>query len=202
MTIDLVLISLQALFLCFYGVEGVTRSVNDRKVHWVAVGIGFLCCTLLCFFLRSFVKSNIQLFILLLLMLDYLFFLLSTHSRKFLETVFLAGIVFMSYASLYFRLELREVWLAVPFVVIAIIGLIHKWPDFLVGLREYFLKAGALLTLLFLVEPVVLSSVQQNLKPVATIPTDEIINQQNFLLIGVLFVLMLAGFFWKEKSRL
>ena len=108
----------------------------------------------------------------------------------------------MAYASLYFWLELREVWLAIPFVVIAIIGLINKWPDFLVGLQEYFLKAGALLTLLFLVEPVVLSSVQQNLKPVATIPTDEIINQQNFLLIGVLFVLMLAGFFWKEKSRL
>ncbi len=67
--------------------------------------------------------------------------------------------------------------------------------------QTYFLSAGTLLTILFMLEPVFVS-VQQNLKPIPTIPISSIINQQNFLLLGVLLVLALGGFFWKEKSRL
>ncbi|MEM9869373.1 MAG: hypothetical protein AAF765_16875, partial [Bacteroidota bacterium] len=67
------------------------------------------------------------------------------------------------------------------------------------GSQDYFLKVGTLLTLLFLLEPSV-DSVQQNLKPIATIPISSIVNQQNALLLAVLIILVLGGFLWKENQ--
>ncbi|MEM1340645.1 MAG: hypothetical protein AAGF96_23010 [Bacteroidota bacterium] len=201
MTIDFVLVSLQTLFLCLYGAQDITSLVSDRKVYWLVVATVFFCSTLACIYFGSFIKNNAQLIIFLLLLPNYLLHLGGADFGKLLKTVILAGITFMAYASLYLRLELPEGWLIIPFVFVALIGMTNKWLGFLVKLQEYFLKAGTLLTLLFMVEPIVLGSVQQNLKPVATIPLTEIINQQNFLLLGALIALMLAGFFWKEKSR-
>lgn len=200
MTIDFVLVCLQTIFLMLYGMNGVVQSIADDKKRWVASFAAFSVGFMFCILAESYVKSNIQLLLLLLLVLDYIFHLRGSESRGLEKTLVFAGIIFMTYASLYFQLELPVVWLAAPFIFAALIGLLNQWPGFLLNLQEYFLKAGALLTLLFLAEPVALS-VQQNLKPMATIPISSIINTQNFLLLGVLLVLMLGGFFWKEKLR-
>ena len=93
------------------------------------------------------------------------------------------------------------VWVGVIPVVGLLFWLIKKWSVWLTKVREYFLKAGTIITLFFVLEPVLIS-IQQNLKPIATIPISSIVNQQNFILLGVLVMLMLGGFVLKEKSRL
>ncbi|MEL7004434.1 MAG: hypothetical protein AAFN93_17110 [Bacteroidota bacterium] len=201
MTIDLILVSLQTLFLSLYGVNGLVHSTRVKKVYWVAVFATFSGLAVLYIFLAAYLEINIQLIVFILLMLNYILHLGSSTSRRLEKTLVHAGIVFVAYTLIYFKLELSVIWLIAPFVLITIAGLINQWPAFLANLQEYFLKAGALLTMLFMIEPVALS-VQQNMKPVATIPVSSIINQQNFLLLGVLVVLVLVGFFWKEKSRL
>ncbi|WP_299530228.1 hypothetical protein [Ulvibacterium sp.] len=202
MAIDLVLVGLQTVFLSLYGTNGVVESIRHKKISCVSVLITFLGIALLCIFLESYIRYNLQLLVFLLLILDYMLHLYAPDSGRLGKTVVFAGITFMAYAHLYFWLELPIIGLAAPFFYVALLGMMNKWPKFLVDLKEYFLKAGALLTLLFMVEPVALSSIQQNLKPIATIPIAQIINRQNFWLLGALVVLMLGGFFWKEKSRL
>lgn len=200
MTIDLVLICLQTFFLSLYGVGGLVDSKAERNVHWGTVFLCLLAGLLVCIFLESPVKSNLQFVLLLLLALDYLLSLRGFGSQSLGKLLVFSGIAFMAYTSLYFQLALPVVWLATAFVLVVLIGLIKKWPAFLLGFQGYFLRVGTLLTLLFMAEPAILS-VQQNLKPTATIPTSSIINQPNLLLLGGLLVLVLGGFFWKEKIR-
>ncbi|MEO1049567.1 MAG: hypothetical protein AAFX87_03040 [Bacteroidota bacterium] len=200
MTIDFTLVCLQTIFLMLYGMNGMVESIANDKRRWIATFAAFLMGSMFCIFLENHVKSNIQLILLLLLGLDYLIHLRVSDARSPGKTLVSALIAFMAYSSMHFQLELNMVWLVVPFFLVANIGIINKWPDFLTNLQEYFLKAGALITLLFMLEPVAIS-VQQNLKPVATIPISSIINTQNFLLLGALLVLVLGGFLWKEKLR-
>ena len=101
---------------------------------------------------------------------------------------------------MFFQLENALVWFFIPVAFGMSFILVKKRKDLFGSARDYFLKAGLLITVLFMLEPV-FASVQQNLKPVPTIPTSSIINQQNFLLLGVLVLLVLGGYVWKEKSR-
>lgn len=201
MTIDLGLVSLQALFLSLYGVNGVVQSIADKKTLWVAVFATYLGVAISCIFGGDYVKSNIQLLLFLLLVLNYFLHLLFSPSLRWAHTLIFSAITFMAYGLLYFLWESPVVWATTPLVFVAFWGLVNKWPSWFVNVQEYFLKAGSLLTLFFVVEPLLIS-VQQNLKPVATIPISSIINQQSFLLLSVLIMLMIGGFFWKEKSSL
>lgn len=200
MIIDLVLASLQALFLSLYGINKVILSAANKKNLWIVVLVAFLGGVVSCILFGSYVKSNIQLFLFLVLMLDQLLRLLNFSSTRWENILVYCAIAFLAYALVYFRWETLFVWIVAPFVFMTFIGMIRKWPSWFTRTQSYFLKAGTLLTLLFVVEPVFIS-IQQNLKPIATIPISSIINQQNFLLLGVLLLFVLAGFFWKEKSR-
>ncbi|MEM9675236.1 MAG: hypothetical protein AAF992_21775 [Bacteroidota bacterium] len=200
MTIDVVLICLQALLLNLYGMNGVVQSVAVKKKRWVAVVVSFLVVVISSIFLGDLLKSNAQLLLLVLLVLDYLLPVSGFSSTQWTSTLVFATIVFMSFALVYFWWESSVVGGAVPLVFVPLFLLMNKRSNWFANRQEYFLTAGALLTLLFMAEPVVVS-VQQNLKPIATIPISSIINPQNFLLLGGLLILLLGGFFWKEKSK-
>ncbi|MEM8894395.1 MAG: hypothetical protein AAGC88_07450, partial [Bacteroidota bacterium] len=92
------------------------------------------------------------------------------------------------------------IWIAVILVFGVSFMLIKKWEGWFTRTQDFFLSAGLLLTALFMLEPVFVS-IQQNLKPIPTIPISSIINQQNFLLMGGLLALALGGFVWQERSR-
>ncbi|MEM8965855.1 MAG: hypothetical protein AAGE93_05525 [Bacteroidota bacterium] len=200
MTIDLVLISLQILLLNLYGMNGIARSVAADKKHWIIILATFLVVAISSIFLGDLLKSNVQLLLLVLLVLGYLLPVSGFSSTQWASTLVFAIIVFMSYALVYFWWESPLVWGAVPLVFVPLFLVMNKWPNWFANGQEYFLTAGALLTVLFVAEPIFVS-VQQNLKPIATIPISSIINPQNFLLLGGLLVLVLGGFFWKEKSK-
>ena len=201
MTIDLVLISLQTLFLSLFGLNGLAQCAKDKKIYLVAVFTTFLGLAGLSIFFSDYLKSHVQLVIFLLLVVNYILHLEGPRYGKLEKILVYSSLVIMASTLLFFQFELSPIWFVAPFVFVGLILLVNKGLGFLGNQQEYFLKAGALLTLLFMIEPVALS-VQQNLKPVATIPMSSIINQQNLILLGVLIVLMLLGFFWKEKSRL
>ena len=201
MTIDLVLISLQTLFLSLFGLNGLAQCAKDKKIYLVAVFTTFLGLAGLSIFFSDYLKSHVQLVIFLLLVVNYILHLEGPRYGKLEKILVYSSLVIMASTLLFFQFELSLIWFVAPFVFVGLILLVNKGLGFLGNQQEYFLKAGALLTLLFMIEPVALS-VQQNLKPVATIPMSSIINQQNLILLGVLIVLMLLGFFWKEKSRL
>ncbi|MEM6643731.1 MAG: hypothetical protein AAF616_12185 [Bacteroidota bacterium] len=115
--------------------------------------------------------------------------------------LFLASVLFFSSVGLlYFRFENTPLWISTPIAFGVSFIVVKKWRRMFGIAKDYFLKAGLLITVLFMLEPVFVS-VQQNLKPVPTIPTSSIINQQNFLLLGVLVLLVLGGYLRKEKSR-
>ena len=200
MDIDLVLISLQALFITLYGVLGIIQSKSYGQRRWVIVLVTYLAVSMLCFFFPDHVKGNIQLILFFLLLLDYLFRSL-VFSNRWVRVVVLSMLLFLSYGLLYLEVENRLAWIAVPFIFGASFMCMKKWQSGFGNVQSYFLSAGTLLTILFMLEPIFIS-VQKNLKPIPTIPTSSIINQQNFLLLGALLVLALGGFFWKEKSRL
>mgnify|MGYP001799406592 CR=1 FL=1 len=200
MNIDLVLISLQALFITLYGVLGIIQSKSYGQRRWVIVLVTYLAVSMLCFFFPDHVKGNIQLILFFLLLLDYLFRSL-VFSNRWVRVVVLSMLLFLSYGLLYLEVENRLAWIAVPFIFGASFMCMKKWQSGFGNVQSYFLSAGTLLTILFMLEPIFIS-VQKNLKPIPTIPTSSIINQQNFLLLGALLVLALGGFFWKEKSRL
>ncbi|MEM9390995.1 MAG: hypothetical protein AAGA02_11005 [Bacteroidota bacterium] len=200
MNIDLVLISLQALFISLYGVIGIVQSKSYGQRRWVVVLVTYMAVTMLCFFFRDYVKGNIQLTLLCLLLLDYLFQSLA-FSRKWMRIVVVSTLAFLGYGLLYFQVELMLLWLPALVVFGISFMLIRRHENWFTNAQTYFLRAGTLLTVLFTLEPVFIS-VQQNLKPIPTIPISSIINQHNFLLLGALLVLVLGGFFWKEKSRL
>ncbi|MEO0552371.1 MAG: hypothetical protein AAF149_04160 [Bacteroidota bacterium] len=200
MNIDLVLISLQALFITLYGVFGIIQSKSYGQRRWVVVSVSYLAVSMLCFFFPDHVKGNIQLILFFLLLLDYLFRSL-VFSNRWVRVVLLSMLLFLSYGLLYLEVENRLAWIAVPFIFGASFMCMKKWQSGFGNVQSYFLSAGTLLTILFMLEPIFIS-VQKNLKPIPTIPTSSIINQQNFLLLGALLVLALGGFFWKEKSRL
>ena len=202
MTIDLVLISLQTLFLSLFGMNGLAQFKKDKQVYLALVLVALLGLAGLSIFFSDYLKSHVQLVIFLLLVVNYILHLEGPGYRKLEKILVYSSIVFMAFTLTFFQLELSLIWFVAPFVFVGLmILLINNRLGFLGSFQEYFLKAGALLTLLFMIEPVALSG-QQNLKPVATIPMSSIINQQNLILLGGLIVLMLVGFFWKEKSRL
>ena len=200
MNIDLVVISLQAIFISLYGVIGTIQPKSYGKRRWAMVLLTYLALTTLYFFFQHYIKENIHLILFFLLFLDYLFqsFFLS---MKWMRVLLVSTLAFLSYGLLYFQVQIMLLWLVAPLVFGISFLLIKRYEDWFMNAQTYFLSAGTLLTILFMLEPVFVS-VQQNLKPIPTIPISSIINQQNFLLLGVLLVLALGGFFWKEKSRL
>ena len=200
MNIDLVLISLQALFITLYGVLGIIQSKSYGQRRWVIVLVTYLAVSMLCFFFPDHLKGNLQLILFCLLLLDYLFRSL-VFSNRWVSVVVLSMLLFLSYGLLYLEVENGLAWIAVPFIFGASFMCMKKWQSGFGNVQSYFLSAGTLLTILFMLEPIFIS-VQKNLKPIPTIPTSSIINQQNFLLLGALLLLVLGGFFWKEKSRL
>lgn len=199
MTIDVILLGLQTFFLGVYAFSGILRSIRKKKTHWFVVLGTFSGLAVLCFFGENFIEAHVQIIILALLVLNYISFLFDLDEERLEKTIGLAGLVFMAYAPFYLGLELPQVWMAGPFIFMLFFGLISIRFDFLKGSQDYFLKVGTLLTLLFLLEPSV-DSVQQNLKPIATIPISSIVNQQNALLLAVLIILVLGGFLWKENQ--
>ena len=200
MTIDSVLLCLQAVLLGLYGINGVAQTAACKTAQWIAAFISLLGFLIGCIFLESYVKSNIQLLLLFLLVINYILHFGGFKIGNIAKTVIYTGIVFQAYALLYFQLELTEAWLIIPFIVFAIAALLQRRLDILHSYQEYFLKAGVLLTVLFMIDPVVLS-IQKNMKPIATIPMSSVVNQQTILLLGVLMGLALGGFLWKEKVR-
>ncbi len=200
MTIDVVLLSLQIVFLGCYAVRGITKPLFDKKIYRIAILAICLSIVTVGYFFESYLKNNIQLIILLLLVLNYIFHWPSYTSKRLGKAIIFVCLFSMVFALCYFRLELSEIWLIVPFVLLILITFIRIPSKFFLNLEEFSLKIGTLLTLFFLLEPVALS-VQQNLKPIATIPLSSIINQQNFLLLAGLVILVLGGFLWKEKSK-
>ncbi|MEL6557939.1 MAG: hypothetical protein AAFQ94_07135 [Bacteroidota bacterium] len=200
MTIDHVLIGLQALLLGLHGITGVVYESMHKKTRWIVACVVFLVFAISCIWLEDYVRNNIQLLLIMLLGSHFLLYIGGFSAGKSLKIAIAAGIAFAAYALLYLHLQLTVAWLVVPFILICLIGLLHKQFNFLLKFQDYALKAGVLLTLFFMVEPVVLE-IQKNLKPIATIPLASVINQQNILLLAALMVLTLGGFLWKEKIR-
>ncbi|MEM9142775.1 MAG: hypothetical protein AAGA86_07285 [Bacteroidota bacterium] len=170
---------------------------KTNKASWIAVFATFLGFSLLCLFWKGLIQNHVQHIILSLLALDYIFQVQNPDDNSFKTVTGYAGISFMAFTATYFRLELSKFWLILPFVVVTLLFLVNRWPSLIRNQHAYFCKAGTLLTLLLMAEPIALG-VQQNLKPIATIPIDSIFNQRNFVLLGVLLLLVLGGFLWKE----
>ncbi len=200
MTIDFVLVCLQTLILGLYGMNGAVPTTGSKKVRWIAAYASFTGLLICFLFLETYIKNNIQILLLLLLLLNYLLHLGRSSLGEIVKITVFTSITFIAYASLYFQLSLSVPWLTIPFVLLTLVMCLNKWPDFLHSFQEYFLKVGTLLTLLIIAEPVALS-IQKNLKPIATIPLSSVINQHNILLLSILLGLMLGGFFWKERIR-
>ena len=200
MTVELVLIGLQMLFLILYGASGTAQFLSDKRRGWIAFTIVFLMIAFSCIFFESQMKGSIQLILFLLLVLDYLLHALNPPS-KWKRALISSMITFMSCSLIFLQWPNVMVGVGVIPVVGLLFWLIKKWSVWLTKVREYFLKAGTIITLFFVLEPVLIS-IQQNLKPMATIPISSIVNQQNFILLGVLVMLMLGGFVLKEKSSL
>lgn len=199
MNIDLILICLQVIFICLYGVVEFVQSKSVGKSRWLVLLFSYAAMTSLGFFFPDQAKGNLQLILFLLLMVAFTFATLGFSSPR--VKLFLTSAMFFSSVGLfYFRIENTLLWISTPMTFGVLFIVVKKWKDLFEGAREYFLRAGMLITLFFMVEPVFVS-IQQNLKPVPTIPTSSIINQQNFLLLGILVLLVLGGYLWKEKSR-
>ena len=198
MNIDLILVCLQAIFICLHGVVEFVESKSVRKSRWLVLLFSYAALTSVGFFFPDQVKENLQLILFLLLTVVFLFETLGLSSQR--VKLFLTILLFfLSAGLLYFQFENTLVWISTPVAFGVLFLVVKKWKDLFELAREYFLRAGMLITVLFMLEPVFVS-VQQNLKPVPTIPTSSIINQQNFLLLGVLVLLVLGGYLWKENQ--
>lgn len=200
MTIDVVLLSLQIVLLSCYAVSGISKPLFDKKIYRIVILV--ICSSIVTvgYFFEHYLKSNIQLTIFLLFVLNYVIHWSSYTSKRFVKTIISVCLFWMAFALSYFGLGLSEIWLIVPFIFLILISFVRIPSKFFLNLEEFSLKVGTLLTLFFLLEPIALS-VQQNLKPIATIPLSSIINQQNFFLLAGLIILVLGGFLWKEKSN-
>lgn len=200
MNIDLILVYLQAIFICLYGVVGFIQSKYIEKSRWLVLLFSYVTLTALGFFFLDQVKENLQLILFLLLAVSFTFATLGFSSPR--AKLFLTSVLFfLSCGLLYFQFENTLLWISTPVAFVVLFIVVNRWKGLLEAARAYFLRAGMLVTVLFMLEPMFVS-VQQNLKPVPTIPISSIINQHNFLLLGILILLMLGGFFWKEKSSL
>lgn len=199
MNLDWVLIGLQVLFITLYGAIGIIQSKPFEKNRWMTVIATYLTVSLLCIYSGDEFSGNIQLIVFLFLLLASMLQLIVFHSL--LTRSLISGtLAFLGFGLLYFRMENWVVWLMAPLVFSIFFVTVKKWQDWFVQVQTYFLRASMLVTVLYLLEPVFMS-IQKNLKPIPTIPVSSIINQQNFLLLAVLAVFVLGGFFWKEKSR-
>ncbi|MEM8907841.1 MAG: hypothetical protein AAGD05_08350 [Bacteroidota bacterium] len=200
MSIDLTLIILQALFLSLYGTTGMVEAVGKKKERWSIVLVPFLTIAFVSVSLGGIVKGKSQPILLFLLVLDYGIRFRSSDAIPLLKTFVSATIFFLAFVTFYFWWGTPLLWGVVLLVFAIIAGLSNKWPKALIRRMAYFQKSAVVITLFFLMEPSIVS-VQQNLKPVATVPITSIINEQNFLLLAVLAIFLLIGFFWNEKSR-
>ena len=199
MTIDLALVSLQTLFLSLYGLLEIALPKAGKTRKWIPFSLTCLAVILLCIGLPDELSSSIQLLLFVLLGLNYLISVMGT-SLGLLRLVLQSLVVALSIGLLYLQIGHWAVWLALPLLIGGSIALSGHYHNQIQTASAYFLRAGSLLTLLFLLEPLFLS-IQQNLKPIPTIPIASIINQHSLLLLGLLAVLVLGGFIWKEKSR-
>ena len=200
MTINLVLISLQTLFLLFYGVEGLSKAAGQDKKHWTLFAITSVVTSIACFLLKDFVAGSIQLLLLFSLLANYLLFLWSQNVVKWGRTFTLSILVTLTCAISYFQWQSDLIWMIAPFGLALLCWLTYQQVLQFSAFADYFLKAGVLLTVLLALEPIS-NAVLQNLKPVPTIPLDAINSWQNFLLLGTLVMLAFGGFVWKEKTR-
>lgn len=200
MGIHLILLVLQVLLLFLYGVNGIAQSGASGSRRWIAAAISFAAIVSACLFLQDFVGQHIQLLLFLIIVLAYFVQLLAIDSSGWINPVLMSAIAFLAYSRLYFEWEYWWIWGIGLVLFIAIYWLISKQPERLDGISDYLLRAGVLLTLLFALEPVFFD-IMKNLKPIPTIPVEEMINQNSLMLLGFLLLLVSGGFFWKEKSR-
>jgi len=200
MTIDFILVCLQTLILSLYGATGLVQAATKNHKYWIGVCATFLIASMACIFMELYVKSNIQLILMGLVVLAYLLDTLSKRNENLVRPIVLTGIIQMAWVAMYFYLELHIIWLIVPVVFVLLFGVFNNLLSYIQSVQEYSLRAGILITFLLLTEPMI-QKVMQNLKPVATIPLSSIINQYNILLLGGLTLLVLGSFFWQEKLR-
>jgi len=199
MDIELVLITLQALFISLYGVTEIVHSHSLGKRSWITVATVYLSISLLSIFFGVVLKESIHLQLISVLIVGY-FLQFFVSNYKVAKLVLLSLLIGLSSGLQFFPVANMLVWVAAPLFLGFSFVLAIKKKSWTANSKTYFLQAGTLLTVFFLLEPVFIG-IQGNLKPVPTIPFTSIINQQNFLLLGLLLLLVLGGFFWKEKSR-
>ena len=112
-----------------------------------------------------------------------------------------SGIALTSIFILYFTLENIPIFTLVIVLTSLPVFLSKKWCLLLALQKEYLIKVGTFLTVFFLLEPVLID-VQKNLKPIATIPIDFIVNEHNLFVLGGLSLLLLLGYVTNEKLKL
>ncbi|WP_462247887.1 hypothetical protein [Ekhidna sp.] len=199
MTIDLILLSFQALFLSMYGIVALMRN-NGRWKLWLLLSTFILAAILKLINKEAVLEDNIIALLFVVLILNYLVKLFINPWTVWIERFIVSCIVFFSFGLILFQLDKIEGQGMVIFIYWLIVWIASKWKDSISNHQNFFLKSGTIITVFLALEPV-FANILQNLKPVPTIPISSIINQQNFLLLGVFLMLLLGGFFWKEKSR-
>lgn len=198
MTIDSLLLGLQTLLLGLYGLTGIARLLSKNK-YWgfITLAVAGLVA-LLTFLFTAFISTNLQFLFLVLLLLNAI---PAFSNTKWKEALVFSTLLSLSCLTVYFQWDQGlAVLIAVLLLVILLFLLISQCAPWFVSQQHFFLKVGTLLTLLFAAEPVYIQ-VLQNLKPIATIPVQAIVNPQNLSVIGVLLLLALGGFIWKEKFK-
>lgn len=199
MTIDLVLIYVQSIFLILYSLSRVIQPQPVHKKELALATLVFLGIAIASFFAGDAIKSNLQLILLMLLALDYVISILNNSGKHWQFLPLFSAIITLSYFLIYLHWDHILIRIASAVLIVVLFGLIKKWPKWFKNNQIYFRKSGTLLTLFFLLEPV-LQSIQQNMKPISTIPINHVLNLQSFLLVGALLLLILGGFLWKEKQ--
>ena len=206
MKIDLILVSLQSTFLILYGVNGIVQSgiirsrpyLKGELLLFTAILLGVAMASIL---FKDLFTRYINLLLLGLLALDYLMSVLNTSVTRWQRMLVFGTVVSLACTLQYLQWDHLGIWIGCPLIIFTVFVWTDKWSPWFTGNQTYFWKSGNLLTLFFLLEPV-LQSIQQNLKPISTIPIDNIINAQNLVLLGVLILLTIGGFLWKENQDL
>ncbi|WP_162555969.1 hypothetical protein [Reichenbachiella versicolor] len=200
MEIELVLIGIQVSFLSLCGGISLEKSTKQRKNLWL-----IMTCLPISVSVQHFLPQDLnlpyQLLLLALLVISYFQDVLDLKNGEWKSIVIQALILMICGHILSSSLPNLAISLSLSIILGVIIIVSIQWSSWLKSTAEYFSHVGWIITLFFVFEPTVIS-IQQNLKPIATIPFDSIFNQESLLLFSGLLVLIIGGYVWNEKTNL
>jgi|GEM_PF-4848159 len=200
MEISVVLLCIQSILLVLYGVPVALKPQAEYQRTPMLGALVFLVVAVVSVAFAENLRGIIYAVLFALLLVDYTLGVLAVKRLVWAPALVGSTIVAVGGILPYYHWQHWGVGLSTLGLMVMLAMLARTSPKILSRHQDFFRKSGTLLTFFFLVEPTLIS-VQQNVKPVATIPIDTLAVPQSLTVLGVLLVLVLGGFLWKKNKE-